>query len=195
MKARYFAALSLLICLNACKKSSGILPLTNNAVKGFVTYTIKKNEHYSDKSEYKPVSYEQLSFIVLFDSSAIYQTITKENQYDINKLFGFSDNGANHHLFSARIGWRWSDGALRLFGYIYNNGVVQSQELGTISLNREHQCSISISGNQYLFAVDKQITVMPRQSTSAKAEGYQLYPYFGGDEKAPHEIVILIRQL
>jgi len=36
---------------------------------------------------------------------------------------------------------------------------------------------------------------MPRESTTTMAEGYQLYPYFGGDETAPHDIFIWIEKL
>ncbi|MEO5783498.1 MAG: hypothetical protein ABIQ07_09520 [Ginsengibacter sp.] len=35
---------------------------------------------------------------------------------------------------------------------------------------------------------------LPRTSTTAKAIGYKLYPYFGGDETAPHEIDIWIKE-
>ena len=36
---------------------------------------------------------------------------------------------------------------------------------------------------------------LPRTSATSKAEGYKLYPYFGGDESAPHDIFIYIKEL
>ena len=136
-----------------------------------------------------------MRFVVKFDSSAIYTTSNAENQYDINKLYGFSDNGELHHSFSARFGWRWSDKALRLFAYVYNEGLVTSKELATIALGSEISCSIKVTNTNYLFTVDGATTPMSRSATTQKAKGYQLYPYFGGDELAPHQINIWIKNL
>jgi hypothetical protein len=36
---------------------------------------------------------------------------------------------------------------------------------------------------------------LPRTSTTPLAKGYLLYPYFGGDETAPHAIKIAIKSL
>lgn len=161
----------------------------------YIKYTIQKGEQYSDKSVYEAVKYQQLSFSVRFDSSAIYQTVLASNQADINKLFGFSDNNAQHHQFSARFGWRWSNNALRLFGYIYNKSVMSFKELGTVSIGTENSCSIKVNKDTYVFTVNGKETTMPRESTTATAEGYKLYPYFGGDEPAPHTISIWIKEL
>lgn len=160
----------------------------------FVQYTILAGQQYSNLSAYTAVQYDKLSFVVKFDSSAIYQTIDPANQDDINKLYGFSDNNAQHHEFSARFGWRWSNNALRLFAYVYNNGQLSSRELGTIAIGAENDCSIRVNGNEYLFDLNGATISMPRASTTARAEGYKLFPYFGGNEIAPHTINIWIRE-
>ena len=135
-----------------------------------------------------------MKFTVRFDSSAIYQTTDRENQYDINKLYGFSDNNMDHHQYSARFGWRWSDGALRLFAYVYNEGKVESKELSAVNIGEEIHCSIKVQSDTYLFSLNNQLTEMPRKSTTLTGKGYQLYPYFGGDELAPHEVDIWIKR-
>jgi hypothetical protein len=163
------------------------------ATDSFVRYTIPRGAHYSLNNGYTPVDTDEMKFQVRFDSSAIYTTSDPVNQYDINKLFGFSDNNAVHHQFSARFGWRWSDEALRLFAYVYNEGSVISRELSTVKIGDLIECSIRVSGAAYLFTVDGQTTALPRASTPARATGYQLYPYFGGDELSPHEINIWIK--
>lgn len=84
------------------------------------------------RAPFAPVEYAELKFVVKFDSSAIYNTVDPSNQYDINKLYGFSDNDSLHQRYSARFGWRWSDNALRIFAYVYNSGVRSSKELGAI---------------------------------------------------------------
>ena len=98
-----------------------------------------------------------MSFVVKFDNSAIYQTVIAENQYDINKLWGFSE-GFDHQYNSARIGWAWNDGALRLYAYSYNRGVRQSQEITSVPIGSDITCSIKLSGSSYIFpgsAIDK----------------------------------------
>src|SRR5579875_284418 len=158
-----------------------------------VDYVINQGQHDCNQNAYKIIETSQLKFVVRFDSSAIYQTASLENQYDINKLYGFSDNNADHHQFSARFGWRWSDGALRLFAYIYNNGVMSNKELGTVAIGIENNCSIQVTATTYVFTLNGQTTEMPRLSTTPKAKGYLLYPYFGGNETAPHNVHIWIK--
>jgi hypothetical protein len=188
----------LLFLLSSCEKSQeGVVPINHpgGSTLQFIKYSIRAGQQYCDQSVYKQTNYTGLKFIVKFDSSAIYQTVAADNQYDVNKLYGFSDNNDEHHHFSARFGWRWSDGALRLFGYIYNNGVMSFEELGIISIGTENACAIKITAANYVFSLNNTTKSMPRASTTATAVGYQLYPYFGGDETAPHDITIWIKQL
>lgn len=161
----------------------------------FIKYTIQKGNQYCDGNSYKAIETTEMKFVVKFDSTAVYETQSGENQYDINKLYGFSDNNADHHQYSARFGWRWSGGALRLFAYIYNNGVVTSKELTTATIGAEINCSIKVTPTNYLFTVKDITTQLPRMATTEEAKGYQLYPYFGGDEAAPHQINIWIKDV
>ena len=190
-KGTFHAAACLLLLLCSCRKEK--LP-ERLSTPGFKEFIIPQGQHYATENNTKTVETSELKFVVRFDSSAIYQTKNPENQYDINKLYGFSDNDDQHHVYSARFGWRWSDGALRLFAYTYNNKVRESKELGVAPIGADIACSIKVQGNAYFFSVnDKKIT-MPRSSSTAAAKGYQLYPYFGGDEPAPHEVRILIKE-
>jgi hypothetical protein len=161
---------------------------------GFEKYTIKEGEQYCDKNGFNSIQLSELKFTVQFDSSAIYKTADAANQLDINKLYGFSDNNALHHNFSARFGWRWSDNTLRLFAYVYNNGIQTNKELGTVAIGAENSCSIKVAGDKYIFTLNGKTDTMPRASTTTDAVGYKLYPYFGGDEFAPHTISIWIKE-
>ena len=201
MKLLIFYCFALLMTCTGCKKTTveiitettRNLPTTDKY--GFTQYTIKEGQHTADLSIYKPVAVSEMNFIVRFDSSAIYTTLAKENQYDINKLYGFADNASSHHQFSARIGWRWSDNALRLFAYVYNDAAVVSKELGIISIGEEIICNIKIEGSQYLFTANEYFQQLPRASKTYAGQGYQLYPYFGGDEPAPHDVRIWIKNI
>jgi hypothetical protein len=201
MKNPILLAMASMMLLSSCEKSAEALiekaTSTNNPVtaNGFTKFTIKKGQHYAEGNAYKAVDVSEMKFIVKFDSSAVYKTTSPENQYDINKLYGFSDNNADHHQYSARFGWRWSNNALRLFAYIYNNGSVLSKELKTIPIGTEVNCSILVTSTSYIFTVDGQSQGLPRMATTPKAKGYQLYPYFGGDETAPHDVNVYIKSL
>jgi hypothetical protein len=191
-----FMAGTLLLC--GCSKMTESIIDKGTSGKDqnqFISYTIKQGSHYCEGNQYKTVDDDEIKFVVRFDSSAIYRSVKPENQYDINKLFGFSDNNTDHHQFSARFGWRWSDNALRLFAYVYNKGIVDYKEIGSIKIGQDVNCSIRITATHYIFLMNESIIEMPRLSTTTRANGYQLYPYFGGDETAPHEIMIHIRQI
>lgn len=202
MKKTVLYGAVLLCLLSSCQKvvdliaDKSITHTPSANATSFTQYLISSGGHYADKNAYKPVDVEEMKFVVKFDSSAIYQTTLAENQWDINKLYGFSDNNTDHHQYSARFGWNWRDGALRLHAYVYNKGVVEARELTTVAIGAETECSIRVTGGAYLFSVEgKMLAAMPRQSTSEKGRGYQLYPYFGGDETAPHDIRIFIKNL
>ena len=181
--------------LFSCKKESVSPPARASGPVDFTQYTIKKGEHYTTENNFVPVDTVELAFTVQFDSSAVYTTANPQNQYDINKLYGFADNGAAHHLYSARFGWRWSDNALRLFAYVYNAGEVLSEEIATVPIGSPIRCRLDVAGNQYHFYCNEWFKTLPRASTTQKGKGYLLYPYFGGDEKAPHDITIWIKNL
>lgn len=170
-------------------------PVTTTAAGTEEPFLIEKGSHNCTTNGFVPVSLVEQKFSVRFDSSAIYTTAIPLNQLDINKLYGFSDNGALHHDFSARFGWRWSDSALRLFAYVYNGGKVASEEITTVEIGKDIACFLRIKGDQYEFGVEDKVKKMPRASITPTGKGYLLYPYFGGDEAAPHDVRIWIRNL
>ncbi len=188
-----------LITVSCSKKDSLEVLLPEKAAvidkSGYATYTIAAGKHYSEDNGYRATSLRKLHFIARFDSSAVYTSGMPENQYDINKLYGFSDNNSHHHTNSARFGWRWSDHALRLFAYVYNNGVVFTKEIGVAGIGADLECTIRAERDAYVFEFNGAKEVLPRRAQTELAEGYKLYPYFEGDEVAPHTMRIAIREI
>lgn len=174
----------------AMKKGKPTLPPTST----FTTYTIQQGAHYCDQSSLKSVKTSEMKFAVVFDASAIYTSLDPVNQYDINKLYGFSE-GLSNQYNSARIGWNWYDNALHLHAYVYNKGARLYQEIKTVAIGAEIQCSIKVSGSNYIFTADGVQVTLSRGVSASTASGYQQYPYFGGDEVAPHKITIKIKDL
>jgi hypothetical protein len=176
----------------ACEKVADLTPQPKPS-DTFKLYTIQQGENFCDQNTLRILSITGLRFDVIFDSTAIYQTVLPENQLDINKLYGFSE-GLDHQTNSARIGWRWSNQALRLFGYTYVNGQRIEREIKPVTIGDTLSCSIRVDSSRYWFRVDMDSIQMARGPVSDTADGYQLFPYFGGDEPAPQLIRIRIRE-
>ena len=189
----------LIILLSACKKETvEIMPPTQDSVVTalpvYKSYTILKGAHYCRESSIKFFSGNDINFRVKFSNSAMYKTLETENQGDVNKLYGFSE-GIDNHLNSARIGWNWQNNALRLYAYTYANGVRNCKEISTVVIGEAIDLSIGIAANKYLFKAGEIKLELPRALSSATVAGYWQYPYFGGDEVAPHTICIEIMDM
>jgi hypothetical protein len=142
-----------------------------------------------------------MNFTVKFDNTAIYPAVITDynHAYDVNKLYGFSE-GLSNQYNSARIGWRWLDGQLQLFAYVYVKGTLLRDPVSydppfikSVAIGSEINCSITLSGGNYIFNVDGVVVTTPRGTISGKYSGYQQYPYFGGTLTAPHLVTINIK--
>ena len=196
MKDRILCVLLMALMATSCTKDAAIenaAPPANNH-PGYKEFIIPKGEHYALENDFRSTRVRQLKFSVVFDSSCIYNTAKGANSSDVNKLYGFSDCNTQHHVNSARFGWRWTGRELEILAYCYVDSVRQIKPLGTISIGKPAEMSISVEPESYVFELNGSAALMPRHCSGEYAEGYQLYPYFGGDETAPHEIRIRIRE-
>jgi hypothetical protein len=163
---------------------------------GFKVYTIKSGDHECNGPMVECTSKEALSFIVKFDSTAVYHTSNPDNQSDINKLYGFTDCCSAIHENSARFGWRWYDKHIELHAYCYNQGNVYKKFLCNAKINEEISCMIKITENMYTFQVNELIfDSIPRGCGCDSLSKFKCFPYFGGTETAPHDITIRIKEL
>lgn len=190
-----FIYLTVFIIINGCTKIQTMAvnpPATFPAEEIFTQYNIAAGDHYCDKTAIKPISISEMLFKVKFDSSAIYTTLDPLNQYDINKLYGFTE-GQNPHINSARIGWAYNEGKLRLYAYAYNNQQRLSQEISAVNIGETINCAIKMDSLNYIFIVKDVQVKLSRALAGVTAQGYQLFPYFGGDEVAQQPIRIFIK--
>lgn len=191
-----FTLITMMILLNSCSK---VLlkkedPLAS-PYPGYKMWLIKQGNHYSEANGYAKFSGSIIQFRTIFDSTAIYTTQNSANQADINKLYGASDAGTHHHENSARFGWRWKNNAVEIHAYYYVNKERKSVYLGNAAIGKENYYSIAVEGNNYVFQFNDKKTRVERYSNAPAFDGYMLYPYFGGDETAPHDIKIHISNL
>ena len=159
----------------------------------FNKYTIKEGAHYSTHAV-ELLQSDILSFDAKFDETVIYTSSSEENQWDTNKLFGFSDCNSLHHENSARFGWRWLNGKIDILAYCYVDGNRIIEEFGTTMPNEVNHYEIELTDSFYIFRLDDQVLNIERSKPCDVGGYYLLFPYFGGDDVAPHDINIYIRR-
>lgn len=153
-------------------------------------YTIKKGEYYSD-AKHKVIA-NKLKYQIKFDQSAVYK-IDSVNQYDINKLFGFNGCYATHDYISARFGWNYVNDSVKIYYYIYDHGKRIYGYLTSVNINEFYTYELIQTTKDYTFKI-KDITYVHKKSTKCLAQfNYHLWPYFGGNIPAPHEVKIYFK--
>ena len=156
-------------------------------------FIIEKGKHYSNQYLYKLFNFlnlkRTLSFNVKFTNSCRYNLFDVD-QEDDNKLFGFS-LGFDHHKYSARFGWFYENEEIYLSTYTYDNGIRKYEIISKVELNKFYQLSIIDNVDNWVFIIKGDKLVKKVISKSIKFKyGYKLWPYFGGNESAPHDIII-----
>ena len=116
----------------------------------------------------------------------------------INKLFGFSDGGMNHHNNSIRIGWKptRNENEFTVFAYAYIDGERYIETLDTVKVGK-NSFTIQTFDTHYLIEVydGKEITkpvIVERGERSVEWYKHLLFPYFGGKPTAPRAMTIPI---
>jgi hypothetical protein len=212
----FFVALGLVLSVAACTKQDNPVPSSNTTpapqtpstpsvpttpttpvdpYAGYTAYRIRTGNNYCDGNTYPMGTFKKLQFKVIFDSSCIYTNVDPGNQADINKLYGFADSGSFHQQNSARFGWNWQGGKMHIHAYCYVHGERQYKELGTVPLGAAQDCSLEVLPGKYIFTLNGKRDTVTRGCTEDMARGYKLFPYFGGDETAPHDVVIRIKDI
>ncbi len=157
------------------------------------TFTILEGRHRA-VNRMSLVTKDALVFQVMFDESAIYATTDPANQADINKLYGFSDCNSHHQTNSARFGWRWLNNQLEILTYVYKDEIRTSKSFGAIPINETLDYALHIEGSNYVFTLNGHSITMERGCSDTGLVKYMLWPYFGGDETAPHDITIWLEE-
>lgn len=133
-----------------------------------------------------------------FTESCLYD-LKDEDQHDVNKLFGFSIGW--HHKTSFRFGWRaiLETKQIEVVAYEYHDNVRQATiPIGRIEINKWYEFVLG-----YLPLIDRSVyqvnnadytELQISNCVEVKKDwglGYTLGVYFGGNETAPQDIIIL----
>ena len=162
---------------------------------GFRVYTIPAGEHSSGSFLNHPDD-SKISFQFILDESAYYETEIPENQHDVNKIYGMSDFGVRHQKYSIRLGWRYINNELQLCWLRHEQGIHSSAKIKIIEPDVIYNASIDIKTFYYVIVIDNDTTLVRRRPEGnwGLLRRYYLYPYFGGNEYAPHDITIKIKE-
>ncbi len=158
-------------------------------------FLIKKGKHYSfhfPKFHFGRDKEFEVRFI--FNTGCKYD-LGNDDNYDINKLWGLSFG--LHHKNSFRIGWN-AVGAgkksLSIFYYAYNNGVRTFEQIGIIDEDNLGKYKVKLDYDNNRIAISNEfVDDFPKYFpyTFPKFKwGYYLFPYFGGNNKAPRNMTI-----
>lgn len=173
-------------------------------------YTIKQGNHYASGINVKLHSgLGKLSFSITPDENCLYD-LKNNNNYDINKFYGITwglDPGNN----SFRIGWNChkQNGLIQWFYYIHNHGIrtpapgdpYDKTLLFEAPAGIEQKFDILFDKSTNRIIIDTPITPLRQDIYSNSYFNFQNvptwgrynYPYFGGDQTAPHYMTTIIK--
>lgn len=154
--------------------------------------------------------YDGVRFNISFNNTARYETKEVENQSDWNKLFGFtigmfpSFKGGFKppvHWNSVRFGWRYNPlhDTIEVCPYIYKDGVVfyygKEMYLPIVELDFGKVYKFSLVMNlrgivHFDIDLGRENLLNYWMQYEKSDLGWMSWPYFGGDETAPHTIDI-----
>lgn len=194
MKKRLLISILLLLAFTSCSIYS---------VDPSVTYIIKKGDHYAGyytfQNKYKDTSKKiapiwlrgnRIEFKFSFNDTNKYDFSVKDG-LDINKLYGITSTKI--HENSARIGWRYTgDDNFEVFAYYYVRGVRGWTLLGTYKTRERLTISIDVSKHEYTYVVNNEWFSVYNTKNILAARAF---PYFGGDNVAPHKMIFLITEI
>lgn len=164
-------------------------------------YYIHKKHHYSNFGLQCLIpkihfGVRQLKFKMILDSECWWFGPRNTDDYDINKIYGISYG--HHHTNSLRIGWVPdfnSTSTIKLYGYWYQNKIRNFQYLCDVLTDFEYDIKINVyENNTYIYVNDNKLIIdfhLPDKFLC----GYYLYPYFGGNNKSPNNMMINIKKI
>jgi hypothetical protein len=157
------------------------------------TISIKRGRHRS-KFSWVPFFVNGKAFSVVFDESAKYE-LPEPHNHAINKLIGFSDGGLNHHRNSFRLGWRYDSekDKIEVLSYVYVDGIVIFRSVAFVNFYQPITFEVSCQEDVYRILENRyKVHYAPRSQNIKWKYKHMLWPYFGGQKKAPHSIFLML---
>lgn len=165
-------------------------------------YTINKCKHKASGLHFGVNwNLKHIQRKVMFLPSCKYE-LHGEDAEDINKLFGVGYL-PTHHENSVRFGWRYNvdTNFIEVFSYCYVDGERLIKKLCDCYCGVDYYFNLLIGSRSYFLDVSRTSTPNTEIGQTIvhkhhnKKLGYNLYPYFGGNQTAPRTIHIQINKV
>jgi hypothetical protein len=163
------------------------------------SYTIKKGKHYSSAGLFERIGsigsrVNRLAVTFRFSAECWWAPPRNSDDHDLNKLCGIG-YGLNHHKNSVRLAWVPdfdNPGKIQIYGYIYDELPGDnhlSQYIMTVQTGTIYTGVITNTGDRYDFLLGGAAVSMPNTHKDPGLS-FRLFPYFGGNNTAPQDMVI-----
>ncbi len=165
-------------------------------------YLIKKGNHYCSMSIFErlgDIGWKLKKYSVRFvlQSSCWWAPPRNNDDNDLNKLTGIA-YGLSVHSNSVRLTWVPDftvNGKIKIYGYTYDEKSADPKftYLYITSVQVGQSCTgcIEVQGNKYAITVNG-VTVLMDNLHPDPNLCFRLYPYFGGNNTAPQDMIIEI---
>ena len=163
-------------------------------------YLIKKGNHYASMSIFEKIGaigwkINTLSLRFVFRKECWWAPPRNQDDYDQNKLAGIGF-GTNHHNNSVRLTWVpdfENQGMIKVYGYTYDENKAGPKFTSTFIKSVHVQDTITgkiESRDGGYFITVNEVTIRMDNVNSDPNLCFKLFPYFGGNNTAPHDMVI-----
>jgi hypothetical protein len=137
---------------------------------------------------------------VFFDFNCKYDLPGEDDDPDVNKIFGLGYFPKGKE--SARFGWNYNivTGKINVFAYYHRDGVAEFTKICEVLIGVPYMMILNVHDLSYSFSVVNMRNVMTVGNVMisklhTKKFSYRQGLYFGGTQKAPHDITIEIKKL
>ncbi len=133
---------------------------------------------------------------IIFSKNCIYK-FNDVDDFDINKLFGISLGF--HHKNSIRFGWNVDGEKIAIYTYCYKFGERFMDKIVSVSVEKKYTFEIKNFKESYDLKIINESGQIVGWANIFKPEtpnwGYRLFPYFGGNKTAPHDMEIKMKKI
>lgn len=154
------------------------------------TYTIKQGNYKIENRKLSRVNSDHLWFHFTFTENHKYlsEIPDDQNRLDINKLYGLTSSKI--HENSCRIGWReFNNGNFEVLGYWYLDGVRKWKHLYEAEVGELLEMEVTNFGDYRFYCNGEQFIIPAKEFNKS----YRAWPFFGGQNAAPHDMYFKIK--
>ena len=163
-------------------------------------YLIQKGSHYASMSIFEKIgaigwNIRALSFRFVFRKECWWAPARNPDDYDQNKLAGIGF-GLNHHNNSVRLTWVpdfEKEGMIRVSGYTYDEKKDDPKftiaYITSVHVGETVKGKIESRDGGYFITVND-VTIRMDNAKKDPNLCFRLFPYFGGNNTAPHDMVV-----